>query len=191
MLQYQIKGVKEIQKELTRKEKKVFPQALKKGLDRTAGDVWAGLKRSMNTFIDRPTPFTKKGLLYKKTTARELTVYIFPKRLQEKYFKWLVFGGTAYERKVVPSREYPLNAYGNLPKNATKQAHVFTGTVRGMYAYFRRRGTKNNRDLQLIGYIPSTRRYTKRWPYFEIGKREAARNIFRNTRKEMDKVIDR
>lgn len=176
MIRIKATGHKQILKRLEQFERVGARQALKKGLDKTAFDVRDNLRKGMPNQLDRPKPFSVRGIVTKKATAAKLTAYVFVLKIQEAYLRFQVFGGSTVKRKVVPSSSWPKDQYGNLRKGATKQSRVLATTIGfGKRAYFKIRGGTGNRTLELIGFIPFVRRYSKRWHFFKLGTIAARR----------------
>ncbi len=178
----------EIRKSVNRTLRAKVPNATKNALNRTGYDVIKVLKGSMPKHLDRPTRFTLNAFGLRRAKLGNLTAYVYVKRLQEAYLIWQVFGGTAHKPKVVPARTWPKNAYGNLSRGATKAANVYKSNLRGRPAYWKLRGPKNDKRFDLIGFIPATRRYTRRFPMFRIGEGAAMVIMVKKMRSEIRRL---
>jgi hypothetical protein len=118
-------------------EKKQLPFATMLAINDAMFDVREGWKKEITTVFDRPTPLTINAVLYKKATLQNLTAEVFlrdeatkgtpPSRYlieqvegddrAEKPFEFLlrnagIIGGNEF---VVPARNFPLDAFGNVP----------------------------------------------------------------------------
>ena len=143
----------------------------------------------MKQTIDRPIPFTQRGLKHTRATASKLqaSVYMLPK--QAAYMVYQVEGGSTSGDKPYPFKT-AANVYGNLPKGATKRARAFTVISRGdgekltfvrvrsgkrpPKGAYRRKGrsygfavTDRWRGLKLIAGSTSVRHYRAIYPFYE------------------------
>lgn len=143
----------------------------------------------MRQTIDRPIPFTQRGLKHTRATASKLqaSVYMLPR--QAAYMVYQVEGGTTSGAKPYPFKT-AANVYGNLPKGATKRAKAFTVISRGdgekltfvrvrsgkrpPKGAYRRKGrsygfavTDRWRGLKLIAGSTSVRHYRAIYPFYE------------------------
>lgn len=142
-MEIKIEGIKELIADLEDKAKRQVPYALSRAINKTAQQAVEEIKREMSSYIDRPTPYTIKGLRFKRTTKNDLTSFFgfkdegsdwafftntFP---AAKYMWHQVWGGVRklkrFEKSLVaagvlPSDMYiapgagcPLDSYGNIP----------------------------------------------------------------------------
>lgn len=146
----------------------------------------------MRQTIDRPIPFTQRGLKYTRASASKLqsSVYMLPK--QASYMIYQVEGGSTSGKKPYPFKTAE-NAYGNLPRGAIKNPRSFTvlakkGPAAGDYLTFRRTSsgkkpakgayrrqvmyagrpvTDRWRGLTLIARSTDYRRYRPLYPFYE------------------------
>lgn len=190
ILKVKLSGINEVTKRLDKEVKKKIPFAVVKGINRAAFDVRDGLKGDLPKRLDRPTPFTMNAFSVKKAVMATRTAWVYLKPIQREYLKYQILGGTAYKRKVVPGRSYPLNSYGNLPKGVTKRKTTLVGKYKGSRAYYRTRGSGGNRTLQMIGWITGHRRYRRLFPFFLLAELHARRNIERKIRREVARVLN-
>ena len=139
----------------------------------------------MRQTIDRPIPFTQRGLRHTRASASKLqaSVYMLPR--QASYMVYQVEGGSTSGAKPYPIRASE-DAYGNLPKGATKKAKAFTITsrdglkltfirtrsgkkprTRRSVAYAGRQVSDRWRGLKLIAGSTSARHYKPIYPFYE------------------------
>ena len=143
----------------------------------------------MRQTLDRPIPFTQRGLKHTRAAASKLqaSVYMLPR--QAAYMVYQVEGGTTSGAKPYPFKT-AANVYGNLPNSATKRAKAFTVTSRGdgekltfvrvrsgkrpAKGAYRRKGssygfaaTDRWRGLKLIAGSTSVRHYRAIYPFYE------------------------
>ena len=125
----------------------------------------------MRQTLDRPIPFTQRGLKHTRATASKLQAKVFVMPIQAAYLAPHVDGGTVSARKPSPT---PIaeNQYGNLPKGATKRAKVFSVRSRrtGKLLTYQRMGGKRSKRLRLLAVESKVRHYSKRWPFYERAK---------------------
>ena len=123
-------------------------------LTNTARDIQQSMPAKLETDLDRPNPFTKKGFFVKAANSSNLTALIGVMPRQAEYLKYQVFGGDRSPKRValrLPS-VVELNQYGNLP----------AGTVRRLLA-LARSGKAVNRGMakRLKTHIGSSVYYGK------------------------------
>ena len=143
----------------------------------------------MRQTLDRPIPFTQRGLKYTRANASKLQASVFMLPRQASYMVYQVEGGTTSGAKPYPFKT-AANVYGNLPNSATKRAKAFTVTSRGdgerltfvrvrsgkrpAKGAYRRKGssygfavTDRWRGLKLIAGSTVARRYKPIYPFYE------------------------
>lgn len=146
----------------------------------------------MRQTLDRPIPFTQRGLKHTRASASKLqaSVYMLPK--QAAYMVYQVEGGTTSGKKPYPIKGSE-NQYGNLPNSATKRSKAFTvlakkgpaageyltfirvssgkrppkGAYRRQVMYAGRPVTDRWRGLKLIARSSSVRHYKPIYPFYE------------------------
>ena len=145
----------------------------------------------MKQTIDRPIPFTQRGLKHTRATASKLqaSVYMLPK--QAAYMVYQVEGGVDLRDKPLPTKPSE-DAYGNLPKGAVKTKNRVFTVYSEKYAHlltfkrvrsgkkpsrssYRRKAMNNDgrpaadrwRGLKLIAGQILGRRYKPLYPFYE------------------------
>lgn len=89
----------------------------------TARDLHQSYPAKLETDLDNPTPFTKRGFYVKGANTSTLTAEVGVMPKQAEYLRYQVLGGSRSPRKValrLPS-EVDLNQYGNLPAGVIRQ----------------------------------------------------------------------
>lgn len=114
------------------------PYAASVALNKTAFDVREAEIENLFKVFDGVTPFTKGGMRYEKATKRYLvaSVYVEPDVRQD-YLLPYEIGGRHFlgtKRALIEPKAARVNQYGNLPRNALRNAKakpgVFVGTVK-------------------------------------------------------------
>jgi hypothetical protein len=87
-------------------------------LTRTAGKVRDAMPAVMERELDRPTPFTKRGLFVKAARRDDLTAVVGFMDRQAGYLKYQIAGGTRTptSRGIKLPGNITLNSFGNIPK---------------------------------------------------------------------------
>lgn len=143
-----------------------LPFATALALNDTAGAVKDAWSVHLERRLDRPTPFTKRGIYQRRASKARLTAEVGMKDIQAGYLSTLVQGGTrlpAGRALLVPVRQR-VNQYGNLPRGAVRRLlardDVFSGKVGRGAGIFQRGKSRKKAPRLLISYQPSAR-YTR------------------------------
>jgi len=165
--------IKKLTKTLTAIQKKQIPFATSVALNKTAEFTATNLNNDTRKYFDRPTPFTQKSFIYKRSNKRRLTAVVLAKRIQDEYLEYQIFGGTATPQGrafVLPTKDIKRNQYGNIPRGRVKRLlsnpNVFSGVVFGIPGIWQRGFSKRGgASIRLLfAYEPRTR-YSKLFPY--------------------------
>ena len=113
-----------------------------------------------------------------RATKSKLVSSVFSAPIQERYLAIQVFGGSS--KGHVPGKQQKLNAYGNLPRRATKRKNTFNATINGITGTWQNVGKKKNRKLVLVAHYPSTRHYHKRLPFFMVAEKVVGKRHKKN-----------
>lgn len=121
-----------------------LPFAVALGINDVAGQISEAEQSSLARDLDRPAPFTKRGLFVSRASKRRLVGVVGFKRVQASYLEAQATGGKrrAKGKAVVVPVGQRLNKYGNMPRGALKRAlakpDVFSGTVKGVAGIWQR-----------------------------------------------------
>ncbi len=190
MLQISVKTDR-VSANLDKVVRRKIPGAIVRGLNKTAFEVRDGEKAALPKYIDRPTPFTLNAFATRGANTRTMTSYVYLKPIQRAYMRWQILGGYTTRPKVVPAKTWPLNAYGNLVRGTTDKPDVYRSTTKyGRPAYFKLRGGKNNKRLDYIGFIPASRTYRKRFPFYALGTQIVRAKGLPKIRREIRRVMN-
>ena len=192
-------------------QRKQVPFAAALGLTNTPKEVMKVEQRMMVKQLDRPTPFTVKGVRWQGANKADFKlgrlhsrVYLMPK--QAEYLSFQIEGGTRTPKGTaiaVPTNNVKLNRYGNLAggqgriKRLLAKKNTFQGTINGVAGVWQRpkrgkrsrggSGTIGQSGLKLLVAYESSTQYQPRFDFYGIGERSVRTNIS----KEMDKAIAR
>lgn len=151
------------------------------------------LSGTMPQYIDRPTTFTKGGVLVEKATKSTLRSRVFLRKEVASYLIWQIEGGIRYP----PGRAIPvpvnitLDRYGNMrrrtiPELLASSASYFSGTVRGVEGIWQRYQTTENVGgtiniygggvKLIVAWEPKAQYSADRWPMLTKGVEHAQLN---------------
>jgi len=177
----------------------------------TAKKVAKVEQRMMVKKLDKPTPFTIKGVKWQgakkadyKLGKLHSRVYVMDKQAQ--YLSYQIEGGTRTPKGsaiAVPTTNLKLNKYGNMIggrnriQRLLKKKNTFQGTINGVAGIWQRPkqgkrsgggfGTTGPSGLKLLVAYENTVTYQPRFDFYGIGERSVRKNISI----EMDKAIGR
>lgn len=157
---------------------KQVPFAASLAINEVAGEISEAEPLGLARDLDRPTPFTKKGMFVSRATKRKLTGVVGFKRIQSEYLGAQASGGTrkAKRRAVVVPVGLRLNKYGNMPRKSLAKAlakpGTFSGTIKGTAGIWQRPktgvqrrggvGRKGKTGLKLLAIYKDAVRYKPR-----------------------------
>lgn len=174
-------NIEEVKRNLTSIQKKQIPFATSVALNKTAFDVRENEQKGMDRQLDRPTPFTKRGVQVQKSTKRKLEASVFIEEKRAKYLKYQVYGGTRTPRRrvvMVPGDALARNRYGNVPGWRRKRAQLlakpghFEANMRGVSGIWRRKG-KGRNNVELVVYYAPSAKYEQVYKFQEIAMKTA------------------
>ncbi|KZL26057.1 hypothetical protein [Pseudovibrio sp. WM33] len=195
----------EVTRGLTKAEQRQVPFAISLALNYTVEDIKANTEKGLGRRLDRPTPFTKRGLALKRASKRNLSAVVFFKDRQAEYLEKQEKGGTRRPKRkalAVPFSQR-LNKYGNLPRRSIdrllKRPDVFQGEINGVEGIWQRprrgkrrngsRGTKGSSGLKLLIAYEKSADYQPRLRFREGARKTADARIKHNFRRAMRKAI--
>ncbi|MFS8182139.1 hypothetical protein ACMG4P_11360 [Pseudovibrio denitrificans] len=204
MFQYTV-NFSQVAKGLTKAEQLQVPYAISLALNETAQDIKTNSEKALSRRLDRPTPFTKRGLALKRASKRNLSAVVFFKDRQADYLELQEKGGTRKPKRkalAVPFSQR-LNKYGNLPRRAIdrllKRSDVFQGEINGVEGIWQRpkrgkrrngsRGTKGRTGLKLLIAYEKSADYQPRLRFREGARKTADARIKHNFRRAMRKAM--
>jgi hypothetical protein len=192
MLQMSV-DTRAIERRLNSVAKSQLPFAVALGINDVAGQIAKDEQSSLDRDLDRPAPFTKRGLFVARASKRKLSGVVGFKRVQAEYLALQATGGNrrAKRKAVVVPVNQRLNRYGNMPKGALKRAlakpNTFSGTVNGIGGVWQRpdrgkrrdgsRGTKRRKGLKLLAVYKDSVSYSPRLKFVPRAHAYASREI--------------
>lgn len=170
----------EVLRQLTAFEKKQVPFAAAKTLTDAAQSVKVRFEELIDQGLDRPTPFTKRGVFIKSATKTRLEALVGIKNRQASYLRYQRDGGVRQPKKraIVIAVGQRLNKYGNMPKRAVERLlgrkDTFSGTVDGTPGIWKRlRGGK----LRLMAIYVDQATYDPILDFDQAFRSEIARHM--------------
>ena len=182
---------------LTRIQRKQIPFAASQALNDTAFNARSAVQVQLPKKLDRPTPWTIRGVRVGKSTKRNLhaRVYFAPDRAR--YMKYQIEGGTRTNTTgtIVMPKNLKQNKYGNIPRGKIKKLlqrpDTFIGTIKGIPGVWQRghiskRGKFSARtksrasNVRLLARFEDQATYSPRFPLRKIVTGVARSNFRRN-----------
>ena len=166
-------NIKEVQRQLSRLQRKQLPFATSMALNNTAFQAQRALKKQAPIKMDRPTKFTVNAFQVKKSSKRNLVATVFVNENRADYLKYQIHGGTRVSKgrgTGVPTRHKKLNAYGNVPgrrSGLVKGKKQFIATIKGVPGVWQRYG-RGGRAVKLMVGFEKQVTYRPRFPFYKI-----------------------
>ena len=165
--------IKEATRHLDLLQRKQIPYATSRALNDTAWDARAAVQAQLPKKLDRPTPWTIRGVRVDKSSKRRLLagVYFSPDRA--KYMRFQVFGGTRVSSRhpIVLPRAIRINKYGNIPRGKIRRLlqkpNTFISTIHGVGGVWQR-PKKTGAPLVLLARFGTAAAYQPRFPFKKI-----------------------
>jgi hypothetical protein len=142
-------------------------------------------EHALDQHIDRPTPYTARGVKLFKARADRLDAELFIQPDQAKYLKYAIEGGRI-PTNLKPTRATRLNQYGNIPgmqrglEGIKGRARTkFIGEINGILGVWQRYG-RGGTKLKLLVKVERDAPRTARLPWYETAERVASRRLQRD-----------
>lgn len=97
--------------------------AISLALTRTASDIRDAMPAALESDLDRPTQFTKRGFAIDRATPAALRSAVYVRPIQAAYLRYQVLGGPRSPKRAalrLPAT-LKLNQYGNMPAGVIRQ----------------------------------------------------------------------
>jgi hypothetical protein len=184
-------NIKEVTKNLKRKEKKQIPFATMIAINDTLFQLRKEMGKQTIKKLDRPTPFTQKGFMVRKANKKNLLGMLFIKKDVAKYLKYQIEGGVRSSNKKigVPTGKSKLNKYGNIPgrkKGLIRNKKQKIMTIKDMTGVFEEH---KDRTLSLMVAFKDRVVYPAIFPFYKIGQKFISSVFDKNFRKALDKAL--
>jgi len=184
-------NIKEVTKNLKRKEKKQIPFATMIAINDTLFQLRKEMGKQTVKKLDRPTPFTQKGFMVRKANKKNLLGMLFIKKDVAKYLKYQIEGGVRSSNKKigVPTGKSKLNKYGNIPgrkKGLIRNKKQKIMTIKDMTGVFEEH---KDRTLSLMVAFKDRVVYPAIFPFYKIGQKFISSVFDKNFRKALDKAL--
>jgi len=184
-------NLKQLTKDLDDIAQKQIPFAMALTLTKTVQSAQRSEKIAMDRQLDRPTPFTKRGVAIHKATKTNWQARVFIKDIQAAYLQWVVDGGTRKPKK--KSHVLPVaikrNKYGSIPRGKVQKllqrADVFSGVVKGVAGIYQR----TRRGIQLLLAFESVAKYKPQYQFYEVAEKRVKQVVVRNFNLAMSRAL--
>lgn len=166
MIKIEINGLDKVIAHVTGMQKQLR-YAAAVALTRTAGAVKDAMPAALDRALDKPTPFTKKGLFVNRADKSTLAATVGFMDRQASYLRYQISGGTrtAGARGIKLPGNIELNAFGNIPrglvdklKRAAQDGSLGKGIAKRLGVGNRRKGSA---PIQLFYGKPTGRGWEK------------------------------
>jgi len=174
-------NLKQLTKNMDDIAQKQIPFAMALTLTKTVQSAQRSEKIAMDRQLDRPTPFTKRGVAIQKATKTNWQAQVFIKDIQAEYLKWVVEGGTRKPKNKAHLLPVTLkrNKYGNIPRGKVQKllqrADVFSGVVKGVAGIYQR----TRRGTQLLLAFEPVVKYKPQYKFYEVAEKRIEQVIGR------------
>ncbi len=168
-------NINKVARQLSREAKTQIPFATASAINNTAFSVRKAVQVQLPKYIDRPTPYTVRGVRVGKAkkTLLEGSVFFIPRVAAYMWFQ--VEGGSRRASKkwiAVPTDNVKLNQYGNVPrskKGLVKTQKQFIGTINGTTGVWQS-GTRAQPRIKLLHKFVKQAQYKKLFPFYKIAQ---------------------
>lgn len=158
-----------------------MPFATALGLTRIAQRIEGDVARTLPQKLDRPTPFTQRGLTVIPARIRTPVAYVLFKDRQASYLALQETGGIRRPKKralLVPTN-VRLNRYGNMTRNKIRtllsKDNVFSGEVGGVGGIWQR---MKGGGLKLLVRYAKSAEYDPRLDFEDTAQRSFDKHAF-------------
>lgn len=194
-------NIRDVERGLSDFARGQLPFATSRALNAVADDVARAEEAELRDALDRPTPFTLKGVAVRRSSKARLEAAVFIKDRQAAYLTFQEQGGTRRPagRAIPVPATTRRNKFGNLSKGAVKKLaaapNTFSGTPKGggPAGLYRRLGARANRragyKLQLMVTWAGRATYKPRLAFIETAQRVARRRIAAAVERELAAAI--
>lgn len=186
------RDIEQVTKQLRGLAREQIPFATSLALNQVAQDGQRRAQRQMRLLLDRPTPFTIRGVRTKRSNKRNLYAEVYLQEIQGDYLKFAIKGGSRQPkgRAIVVPVKLKLNKYGNIPRRKIKallqRKDTFVLSNSSKAGIYQR--TRTGKLEMLIAFEPAAS-YEPRFPFHDIVIREAKVRIGPAMRTAINKAL--
>jgi hypothetical protein len=178
-----------------------IPFATSLALNQVAKDGQRRAQRQMRLDLDRPTPFTVRGVRHLRSNKRNLYAEVYIQPDQAEYLKYQIRGGrrTPRNKAIKVPVQIKLNKYGNIPRTKIntllKSGKVFIASkydnnprTKHLQPGIYRRVAKGE-QVQLLVAFENEAQYTKRYDFELTVIREVKARITPAMRQAINRAL--
>jgi len=174
-------NVREVSRGLSDFAQAQVPFATSLALNDTAEAIRKNTDKALDRRLDRPTPFTRRGLMVLRSSKRRLSAAVLFRDIQARYLAWQEKGGDRPPKAKAIPVPVAINRdrFGNMGRGALKRAagqrDVFSGRPgagRLAPGLWQRVG-KGGRGLRLLVAFETVARYAPRLGFTEDAEKTA------------------
>jgi len=167
-------------RDLDDRQRNQIPFAMSQAINDTVAEGREQAQQGMRRDLDRPTPWTQRGVLFRRSSKRNLqgAIYIAPNRWE--YLQYQIEGGTERpRRRFIPIGLGRRNKYGNIPGWRTKISKLlakpdhFQAEINGTVGIWQRR----RRGLKLVVAFRKQATYQPRWRFFRRAEKHVEKRF--------------
>ncbi|MFN3614677.1 MAG: hypothetical protein ACK4WC_08980 [Rubrimonas sp.] len=182
-------NIAEVERGLSNFAREQVPFAVSVAINAVAQQVAEEQDRQLRRALDRPTPFTLRGVGVSRSSKRRLVAAVFVKDRQAAYLRFQEAGGVRQpaKRAIPVPAKLRRNRFGNMPRgavaNALAASNTFSGTPKGggQPGVYRRLGATADRKggfkLERVLTWADQARYRPRLGFIKTARRVAANRI--------------
>ena len=182
-------------------QRKQIPYATERALNTVAFDARKAVQVQLPKKLDRPTPWTVRGVLVKKAKKSSgvlMSSEVYFQKDRAKYMRFQTRGGirTRERNALIVPKNIRLNKYGNMPRSKIstllKKKDHFIGEINGVPGVWQRGRINRNKkfagskkhstNLKLVARFEDRVSYRRRFPFEKIVA-GVVRSKFRKTLK--------
>lgn len=171
-------NIADVRRSFAKLTKSQVPFATALALNDTAMEAKAAAEEGMQRDLDRPTPFTQRGLYLRRASKGRLKATLGYKDIQAGYMRFQVQGGERRpaRRAILIPKGVGLNRYGNMPRRAVagllRRKDVFVARGGGSRktrhmrpGIYKRVGLGASERIELMVAFASRARYGRRFDF--------------------------
>ena len=190
-------NVKDVRKKLNIFQKKHIPFIVSDSINEVGVKAVNAMRSQLAKKLDRPKPFTVKGVNIYKAKPKDLSALVFIPDIQARYLEKQFEGGAkiADKKKIpVPVDKAKIDNYGNIRGRRTgliKGNKEFIANIKGIDGVWRRVGGKRNPSVKLRVALENRVFYRKRLEFYKTISGVVKNNINKILNKNVSRYVRR